>query len=110
MAYVPRFPRRGARIPEDDSLKPPIPGAMKRLPDLWRWTRSLALAAGLWLSGSPWAMAQGSKDSGSSDAGGGVYVLPYALVMFCIALGLFLVLHPSKRRERAKPEAYGKPK
>jgi hypothetical protein len=36
--------------------------------------------------------------------------LPYALVLFCIALGVFMVLHPSKRRERAKPEVYGQPK
>jgi hypothetical protein len=38
------------------------------------------------------------------------YTLPYFLVILCIGLGVFLVVHPSKRRDRAKPEVYGKPK
>ena len=69
------------------------------------------MALGLWLlaSGTAWAQSSGGKDSGGGG-GGASYVLPYALVIFCIALGVFLVIHPSKRRERAKPEAYGKPK
>ena len=38
------------------------------------------------------------------------YTLPYILVILCIGLGVFLVVHSSRRRDRAKPEAYGKPK
>jgi len=67
------------------------------------------MAVGQWLLTAGLAWAQ-SKDSGGGGGGGASYVLPYALVIFCIALGVFLVIHSSKRRDRAKPEAYGKPK
>jgi hypothetical protein len=36
--------------------------------------------------------------------------MSYALVIFCIGLGLAVVLNSAKRRERAKPEVYGEPK
>jgi hypothetical protein len=38
------------------------------------------------------------------------YTLPYILVILCIGLGVFFVVHSSRRRDRAKPEAYGQPK
>jgi len=38
------------------------------------------------------------------------YVMPYALVVLCIGLGLTVVLNSSRRRERAKPEVFGEPK
>jgi hypothetical protein len=79
------------------------------LRSLWHRTRSLATGAGLWLAlaGSAWAQSRKADESSGSAT---PWVLPYALVLFCIALGVFMVLHPSKRRERAKPEAYGQPK
>jgi len=83
---------------------------MTRLRDSWRWMCSAAIGIGLWLLASGLARAQSSGGKDSGGGGGASYVLPYALVIFCTALGVFLVVHPSKRRERAKPEAYGKPK
>jgi hypothetical protein len=38
------------------------------------------------------------------------YTFPYFLVILCIGLGVFLTVHSSRRRDRAKPEAYGKAK
>lgn len=74
--------------------------------------RSLAAGAGLWLglTGSAWAQRAGARTADESSGNATPWVLPYALVLFCIALGVFMVLHPSKRRERAKPEVYGQPK
>jgi hypothetical protein len=50
--------------------------------------------------------AQAAKQGADSDSGGPAYVGPYALVIFGIAIGLLLALHPSRRRDRAKPESY----
>ncbi len=82
------------------------------LRSVWHRMRSLAIGAGLWLavSGPAWAQGSGSKKAAESSGSATPWVLPYALVIFCIALGVFIVLHPSKRRERAKPEVFGQPK
>jgi hypothetical protein len=38
-----------------------------------------------------------------------IYTVSYFVVILCIGLGLFLTVRSSRRRERAKPETYGKP-
>ncbi len=85
---------------------------MTLLRNLWHRMRSLAIGAGLWLAlaGPAWAQGAGAKKADESSGSATPWLLPYALVIFCIALGVFIVLHPSKRRERAKPEVYGQPK
>jgi hypothetical protein len=57
--------------------------------------------------------AQGEKapvvmgpDGKPKPESSGSYVLPYTLVLMCIALGLLLVTRPSNRRDRAHPEQY----
>ncbi len=37
------------------------------------------------------------------------YTIPYFVVIVCIGVALFLTVYSSRRRDRAKPEAYGKP-
>lgn len=51
-----------------------------------------------------WAQGQAptTAASGSSGAPGGAYVLPYALVLLCVFLGVFLVVRPTRRRDRPK--------
>ncbi|MGQ9576968.1 MAG: hypothetical protein ACUVUC_16825 [Thermoguttaceae bacterium] len=81
---------------------------------LGRFWRSVAtLAGGLlgWAAASGWAWAQApGGQAAESEHGAPPWVLPYALVILCVGLGVYGVIHPSRRRERAKPEVYGKPK
>jgi len=69
-------------------------------------TRRLATAARgtiPFLLASVWAApAMAQNDAEAS----GPWVLPYALVIMGVALGLLMVLRPSKRRDRARPERY----
>jgi hypothetical protein len=37
------------------------------------------------------------------------YTISYFVVILCIGLALFLVVHSSRRRDKAKPDAYNKP-
>jgi hypothetical protein len=52
------------------------------------------------------ASAQRSLPTTEETSPGTDYTLPYALVLLCIFLGLFVVLRSSHRRERAKPQGY----
>jgi len=83
---------------------------MNRLWDLARRFRFAAYAAGCWLAIGAVALAQAGKAGEKTEAEPPAYVVPYALVILCLGLGLAVVLNSSKRRERAKPEAYGEPK
>ena len=52
-----------------------------------------------------WAQAQPAAPSTSGSSGapaGGAYVLPYALVILCVFLAVFLVVKPTKRRDKPK--------
>jgi hypothetical protein len=59
------------------------------------WT---TLAATAWAAATERDVPAG-KESGS-------WTLSYALVLFCVILGLLVVLRGSNRRARAKPEQY----
>lgn len=75
---------------------------MKRSRRFWRKLNNLALTAGLLLGWQSVVLAADAPSEGGG--GGGAYVLPYAIVILCIFLGVFAVVQPSRRRERAKPE------
>ena len=70
---------------------------------LWGKAKTVGLALVGWMAIQSSALAQ---PPANKSAEGGSYVLPYAIVIFGIALGLLFVLRSSHRRERAKPEQY----
>ena len=74
------------------------------------WLGAFAVISWLGLQG----LALGQAGTGASPGGEAgeapPYVMPYALVILSIGLGLTVVLNSSKRRERAKPEVFGEPK
>ena len=53
-------------------------------------------------------MAAEAAESGGKSSGGVAWVLPYAFVILCIGLGVFVVCRSARRKERAKPEQYEK--
>ncbi len=57
---------------------------------------SMALAAQAW--------AQTTQPVSVGGKGASPWVMPYALVIFCVGLGLLILCKPSKRREKAKAE------
>jgi hypothetical protein len=64
-----------------------------------------AVAVGYALVGTSAAWAQAQPTAGGSGSGapsGGAYVLPYALVILCVFLAVFLVFKPTKRRDKPK--------
>jgi hypothetical protein len=68
----------------------------------------LVLAAIAWASSLETAWAQaGSSSGGSGTSGGLVWVTSYAIVLLGIFLGVFSVVISSRRRERAKQDAFG---
>lgn len=77
---------------------------MERLRQWWRMVKVLAFGAAFFLAAAAPALAGEAK----SDSGGGSppYVGPYFLLVFALGLGLFAVCNPSRRRDRARPEAY----
>jgi hypothetical protein len=77
---------------------------MKKVDAFWRtvWSAVTMLVVWLSVSGEAWAQPA-KKDEG---AGGASYVLPYFLVIFCVALGLLVALRSARRSDRAKPKEY----
>ncbi len=67
--------------------------------------RIAALAMVGWLAVHGTALAQAGIAK-KEDNGGGSYVLPYAIVLLGVGLGMLFVCRSSNRRERAKPEQY----
>jgi hypothetical protein len=79
---------------------------MKRFHSLWRAvTWALVTMAWTLAAGTAWA---GAPPQTPMEATGSVtaWTLPYAIVMLGIGLGLLVVLRPSHRRERERPEEY----
>ncbi len=81
---------------------------MKRRIELARRLRFSAYAVLSWLAVGTGALAQGGGQP--AEAPPPPYVVPYALVILCLGLGVAIVVNSSKRRDRAKPEVYGEPK
>ena len=67
----------------------------------------LVLAGWLALHGAALAKAVEKKKDEGGGGEGGSYVLPYALVILGIALGMLFVCRSCNRRDRARPEKYG---
>ncbi len=83
---------------------------MIRLTGFGRALRGLVLAGACWLASgaAAWAQAPGPGQEAAEKTP--PYVVPYALVILCVGLGVTIVINSSKRRDRAKPEVYGEPK
>jgi hypothetical protein len=84
---------------------------MKRFWQLLRagcWRTSLLWGCLAAFATDAWAKGEATKDSG--DSGSRDWILPYIIVVLCIALGMLVVCKSSGRRDRAKPEAYGEGK
>jgi uncharacterized membrane protein len=77
---------------------------MKHIPNIWQRANLFFSVVICWLAvhGSVFAEVPQQKQ----ESPGGNYVMEYGLVLLVIALGLMTVLRPSRRRDRAKPEAY----
>jgi hypothetical protein len=74
----------------------------------WHRLKLLALTGLWWLAVYGVAFAQAkTKDEYTSGAGADQpYVISYAVLLLCVALGLLVVFHGSRRRDRPKGEAY----
>lgn len=68
----------------------------------------LMLAACCWISIQGLALAAEASDSSGESSGGVVWVVPYAFVILCVGLGMFIVCRTARRKERASPEQYEK--
>ena len=82
---------------------------MKRCGTITHAIKLAALACWCWAMQYAPALAQGNKPPAEPESTSGAsnaYALPYALVIFCVILGLLVVLHASHRREREAPEQY----
>ena len=66
------------------------------------------LAVCCWISIQGLALAAEASDSGGESSGGVAWVLPYAFVILCVGLGMFIVCRGARRRDRARPEQYEK--
>ena len=78
---------------------------MKHMLQIVRKWKAAAAAVGLSLAWTAAVWAQtppGPGSSSSSSTSGGDYVLPYALVILSVLLGVFLVVRTTKRRDRPK--------
>ncbi len=77
---------------------------MRQLRPFGRRLSACLLAAVCWLStvAEVWAQQQDSPSVGGRSAS--PWVLPYALAIFAVGLGLLIVCKPSRRREKAKVE------
>lgn len=76
---------------------------MSYLQGLGHRAGTLLLAAVYWLSQGTYAWAQESSPT-VGGRGASPWVLPYALVILGVGLGLLILCKPSKRREKAKVE------
>jgi hypothetical protein len=79
---------------------------MSRFRTLVRSLFCLVSVWAAWLAVAVQAWAQQTGGGGGEDRGAKPWVLPYALVLLGVGLGMLLICRPSKRRERAKPEQY----
>ncbi len=80
---------------------------MTHLRSLWRTLKTAALTVLCWTAVYGTALARGQpvkeEETGGTNAS---WIIPYALVVFSIALGMLVVCRSARRRERAKPEDY----
>ncbi len=77
---------------------------MRLLHQIWRKTRLSAVTAGIFLIGpaTVWAQAAAEESSGS----GKDWALPYFLTIMGVGLGMLVVCHMSRRRDRPKQDQF----
>ena len=80
---------------------------MKRLNLIWQRliTLALLLVFSFGMSADVWA-GKLKKVASNSGENGQSWVVPYALVMLSVGLGMLFVCRSSRRSERAKPKEY----
>jgi hypothetical protein len=81
---------------------------MRCLQLVWQWGRLALCTMTGWLAVHGTALAE--QAAKTKEGEGGSYVLPYALVILGVGLGLLLVCRSSHRRDRARPEQYDESK
>ncbi len=80
---------------------------MNHLRSLRRTLKTLALTLLCWAAVYGTALARGQPVKEAPTGGTNAsWILPYALVVFSIALGMLVVCRSARRRDRAKPEDY----
>ena len=80
---------------------------MRRLKSIWRKGASALAVLACWLAIYGTALAQRSVPVEESTKGDATsWLLPYAVVLLFVGLGVFVVCRPTRRRERARPEEY----
>ncbi len=77
---------------------------MNRLNLIWQRARLLAVTASIWTAGQTTVWAQEAAKEPSS--GGKAWALSYFLTIMGIALGMLVVCHMSRRRDRPKREQF----
>jgi len=79
---------------------------MNRWHSLLRIARYLLVSVFVWLCFHAERLAFGGEEVSKQGVKGSKWVMSYGLVILGLGLGLLVVLHASKRRDRAKPEVY----
>lgn len=81
---------------------------MKHVMGLYRSVRPLVFLVFAWCSlVAPVLAAKPAKETApAGEVGPSAWVLPYALVLFSVGLGLMMVLRSARRSDRHKPEQY----
>ncbi|OHB70114.1 MAG: hypothetical protein A2V70_03655 [Planctomycetes bacterium RBG_13_63_9] len=80
---------------------------MDRTRSLWRALKRLALAAVCWGTLYGPVLAREAKKTEEKEGGGStLWTIPYFLVILGVGLGLLVILRSSRRRDRARPQAY----
>ena len=76
---------------------------------IWRKLKLAAATAATWTLTQAvlWAQEGEAAAPAASTGRARDWALPYFLVLFCVALGVFSVCRTARRRDRAKPEKYG---
>lgn len=86
---------------------------MKSLRIVWQASKGALLVLFCWFSiygAALAAPANKAAEKSSSTTGGGAYVMSYLMLVLSITLGMLFVCRSSNRRDRARPEVYGKSK
>lgn len=81
---------------------------MRCLQFVWQGGKLAFFTMAGWLAVHGTVLAEPPQKKAESE--GGSYVLPYALVILGVGLGLLFVCRSSRRRDRARPEVYDESK
>ena len=81
---------------------------MNRSPSCLRKLNYSFLTVCCWMNVQGLALAAAARGAAEKEASGPSWVLPYAFVILCVGLGMFVVCRSARRKERARPEDYEK--